>query len=224
MASRLQPTTAWGAVPDSAVQEAFKACSWEARDTLEVLKARNLDTAALVDRGAASVLARLPRRRRHTERTVHKAPTLHLITPLQLTPGEHLPREDVPEVLRRAARLPTLGGPDAAAVLRAYRLDAAGLIDAAEFTSSWRALQRLTAAPSTGATGAGAAAQRRPGATSAAPRQAPALSSQVRWLLVLWGLRASDSRPVLHPPLPSSAANPSPNLAPPRLSPATLSR
>lgn len=83
-------------------------------------------------------------------------------------------------MLRRAAGLPALSGTDAAAVLRAYRLDASGLISKAEFMASWRALQQLTSASSGGGAGS-AAAKRRPGALGAAPRQAPALASQVRW-------------------------------------------
>lgn len=105
----------------------------------------------------------------------------HLLTLclMQLAPGEHMLREDVPEVLRRAAGLPgALSGADISCILATFRLDASGTISEAEFMSSWRALQQLGSADPA----ASASPGRRRGvagrAVGAAPRQAP-LTSQV---------------------------------------------
>ena len=90
--------------------------------------------------------------------------------------GQHILREDIAAVMRRAAGRKLSGG-DLAALARCFALDASATISWPEFERSWRALQHLGARSSAAAAGASSRARtKHPGATAAA---APLLGSQV---------------------------------------------
>jgi hypothetical protein len=90
--------------------------------------------------------------------------------------GEHCLREDVPEVLARAAGR-ALSGADTAALLRCFLLDASGTISWLEFERCWRALLQLGSTPGPGAHKVAGKLRRQAGAGAAQHRQQQAVAT-----------------------------------------------